>query len=188
MRRISTVFMAGPDLWFPEGPAIIAQKAAMCREAGFEPVVGTGDDLFETERSEVMAREIFARVCQRIRESDALVANLTPFRGPGCDQGVAYAVGFAAALGKPVFAYMNVRSEDEAEARARIEARVGAVRDLHGVWRDDEGCEIEDFGLPENILLWAEARCLYVIVCNDPYDDATGHELCLQTARMYSDD
>ena len=187
MRRISTVFMAGPDRWFPEGPALIAQKADMCREAGFEPVVGGGDDLFETERSEVMAREIFARVCQRIRESDAMVVNLTPWRGPNCDPGTSFEAGFAAALGKPVFAYMNIRNEEEAEARARVEATVGAVRDLHGVWRDDDGCEIEDFGLAENLMLWAEARCLYVIVCQDPYEDLTGLELCLHAARMYAE-
>ena len=39
-------------------------------------------DLVETERSEVMAREIFASVCQQVRNADALVANLTPWRGP----------------------------------------------------------------------------------------------------------
>ena len=33
----------------------------------------------------------------------------------------------------------------------------------------------------------AEARCLYVIVCQDPYEDLTGLELCLHAARMYAE-
>ena len=187
MRPIGSVFLAGPDRWFPDGAALIAEKAALCEAAGFAPVVSKGDGLVETERSEVMAREIFASVCQQVRGADALVANLTPWRGPNADPGTTFETGFAAALGKPVFAYLNVRDENEAEYGSRVEAIFGGTRDERGIWRDGDGCEIEDFGLAENLMLWAEARCLYVIVCQDPYEDLTGLELCLHAARMYAE-
>ena len=72
-----------------------------------------------------MAREIYADSIARLRQCDAVVANLTPWRGPGADPGTAFEVGFAAALGKPVLAYLNVADEDEADHRARVEALFG---------------------------------------------------------------
>jgi nucleoside 2-deoxyribosyltransferase len=188
MRRIGSVFLAGPDRWFPDGAGLVERKRALCETAGFTPVVGGADGLVETQPSEAMAREIYARVLERLRGADALIANLTPWRGPGCDPATAFEAGFASALGKPVFAYLNVTDEDDAEHRDRVEALIGAAQDENGVWRDGDGCEIEDFGLAENLMLWAEARCLYVIVTPEPFEDLTGLELCLHAARLYSDE
>ncbi len=92
-----------------------------------------------------------------------------------------------AALGKPVFAYMNVQGEDEAELRNRIENEMGLELDRSGVWRDGFGGLIEDYGLPEDLMLWAEARRLFVIATADIYGDVTGFELCLEAVKLYSD-
>ena len=187
MRRIDTVFLAGPDLWFPDAADLIARKVALCEAAGLAALVGGGDDLVETERSEAMAREIYAGVLERLRAADAVIVNLTPWRGPNADPGTAFEAGFAAALGKPVFAYLNVASEEEAEYRGRVEAMIGAAPGEDGRWRDMDEGEIEDFDLPENVMLWAEARRFYVIVTPDPLHDLNGVELCLEAMRMYSD-
>ena len=116
-----------------------------------------------------------------------MIANLTPWRGPGCDPAAAYMAGFAAALGKPVFAYMNLADEDEADHRDRVEAYIGAVLDEEGRWRDPDGAEIEDLGLPEASLLWAEARRFYVVVTPQPLEELSGLELCLEALRLYAD-
>lgn len=187
MRRIETIFLAGPDLWYPDAKTLLARKHAMCEAAGFAPLAARGAELVETDRSEAMAREIYAGVLERLRGADALIANLSPWRGPGADPGAAFEVGFAAALGKPVFAYLNVAEEDDAEYRGRVEAVVGAVRDEDGRWRDADGAEVEDFDLPENLMLWGEARRFYVIVTPDPEGDLTGLELCLEAVRLYSE-
>ncbi|MGE5502673.1 MAG: nucleoside 2-deoxyribosyltransferase, partial [Ignavibacteriales bacterium] len=55
------------------------------------------------------------------------------------------------------------------------------------VWRDGDGCLIEDFGLPESLMLWGEARRLFLIVTDDQLHDLTGLELCLDAVRLYSD-
>lgn len=47
---------------------------------------------------------------------------------------------------------------------------------------------IEDFGLPETTMLWAEARRLFVIVTQDVMSDVTGLQLCLQALREYVDE
>jgi nucleoside 2-deoxyribosyltransferase len=141
----------------------------------------------ETENSEAMAREIYADRVQRLRLADAAILNFTPWRGPHCDVGAAFEAGFMAALGKPVFAYLNVQSEDEADLRNRIENDMGLELDRTGVWRDGFGAEIEDFGLPENLMLWAEARKLFVVVTDDVFGDLTGFEMCLDAVKLYSD-
>ena len=187
MRRITSVFLAGPDLWFPQGEVLIAQKREMTEQAGFIGVAGREGPLTETLNTEAMAREIYADTLIRLRSCEAVIANLTPWRGPGCDPGTAFEVGFAAALGLPVFAYLNVGSEAEADYQARVEAYVGAELDADGRWRDPEGCEVEDFGLPEGLMLWAEVRRLVAIVTPDPLGDLTGLEVCLDQLGLYAD-
>ena len=187
MRRIATVFLAGPDVFFRDAPDLFARKHAMCAAAGFVALSADDADLVEDEPSEAMAREIYAAAAARLRRADALIANLTPWRGPGCDPGTAFEAGFAAGLGKPVFAYMNVPIEEDAEYRSRVLDFVGGEVGHDGRWRDAEGAEIEDFGLPESLMLWAEARRLYVIVTPDPLFDLTGLELCLEAMKLYAD-
>jgi nucleoside 2-deoxyribosyltransferase len=187
MRRIASVFLAGPDLFFPDAVDHFARKHAMCEAAGFTALSAHAAELVEAEPSEAMAREIYASAVASLRRADALIANLSPWRGPGCDAGTAFETGFAAGLGKPVFAYMNVAEEDDAEQRWRVLEWVGGDIGADGRWRDSDGAEIEDFGLPESLMLWAEARRLYVIVTPDPVFDLTGLELCLQAMKLYAD-
>ena len=133
------------------------------------------------------ARSLYAEALGDLRKADALIANLTPWRGPSCDPATAFLAGFASALKKPVFAYLNIQDEEEADLRGRIERVFGAGPDLTGRWRDALDCEIEDFYLPETLMLWAEARRFYVIVTPEPLTDLHGFEFCLEALRAYSD-
>jgi nucleoside 2-deoxyribosyltransferase len=187
MRRIASLYIGGPDIALPDADAVLAEKRKACANKGFVPVLASDTVLVETEASEAMAREIYADRVQRLRLADAAILNLTPWRGPNCDVGVAFEAGYMAALGKPVFAYLNVETEEDAELRGRIEAEMGLEMDRRGVWRDGFGGAIEDFGLPEDLMLWAEARKLFVIVTDDIYGDLTGFGMCLDAVKLYSD-
>ena len=187
MRRIASLYLGGPDNALETADALLAQKRMLCAGRGFVPVFASDSVLVETDPSEAMAREIYADRVQRLRLADAAILNLTPWRGPNCNVGTAFEAGFMAALGKPVFAYMNVQSEEDAELRGRIEAEMGLELDRQGVWRDGFGGEIEDFGLPEDLMLWGEARRLFVVVTPDVFGDLTGFEMCLDAVKLYSD-
>ena len=187
MRRISTVFLAGPDVFYPDAPDLFARKHALCTAAGFTGLSADEADIVEQEPSEAMAREIYAAAIARLRRADAVIGNFTPWRGPGADPAVAFEAGVASGLGKPVLAYMNVPVEEDAEYRSRVLDFVGGDLGPDGRWRDSDGGEIEDFGLPESLMLWAEARRLYVIVTADPLFDLTGLELCLEAMKLYAD-
>jgi nucleoside 2-deoxyribosyltransferase len=187
MRPVRSIHLAVPAA--PPGQAqVLAEEARMmCEAAGFTAMGLDADPLIETSPSEAMAREIYAHRLARMRQADAAIVNLSPFRGPHCDPAIGFEAGFFSGMGKPVFAYMNLLTEEEAELRARVEAYVGAERDGEGVWRDDLGAPIEDYGLPESLILWAEARRLYVIVTPDPETDLTGLQLCLDALKLYAD-
>src|ERR1700757_2443550 len=120
MRRIASLYIGGPDAAMPDGPRLLAEKRMLCQAKGFVPILPSESILVETEPSEAMAREIYADRVQRLRLADAAILNLTPWRGRGGARGPAFEAGFLAARGKPVFAYLNVEEEDEAELKARI--------------------------------------------------------------------
>ncbi|MBP7705326.1 MAG: nucleoside 2-deoxyribosyltransferase [Caulobacter sp.] len=188
MRRVENLYLAGPEVWFPNVGAHFALRQHLCAEAGFEMLLPDTSAMREMEPGEIMAREIYAERVARMRAADAGIINLTPWRGPASDPGAAFEAGFLAGQGKPVFAWMNIPAEEDAEYRDRVDAHLGAQLDEDGVWRDGEGALIEDFGLPETAMLWAEARRLFVIVTPDTMGDVTGLQLCLEALREYVDE
>ena len=183
--RIKTLYLAGPQLQRP-GEALAEAMRLLCDAAGFEALTLDVAALVERTHSEAMAREIYAERLARMRAADAGIIDLSPSRGPHCDPAAAFEAGFMAALGKPVFAYLNVGEEDDADLVSRVDAHVGIEMDEGGVLRDDVGAAVEDYGLPESLMLWAEARRLYVIVTPDVHTDLTGLELCLEAVKLYA--
>jgi nucleoside 2-deoxyribosyltransferase len=187
MRRVSNLYIAGPDCWYPDAAVHRERQSLLAAMAGFtvlEPVM-LGAEV--RDGGELAARAIYAERMARLRQADAGIVNLTPFRGPGADAAATFEMGFLAALGKPLVGWMNVGDELDADYRERVEAWMGARPDEAGVWRDGEDCEIEDLGLPEATMLWAEARRLFVIETEDPQHDLTGFEMCLEALKLYAD-
>ncbi len=185
MRRIETVYLAGPDAQAPDAAAVLAAKRAQVEAAGFSASGPVAPDA-SAERDEIAARSAYADTLARLREADAVIANLSPWRGPSADASTAFEVGFAAALGKPVFAYANVTDEAEADVLGRVQAWIGAQEGDDGRWTDADGAAVEDMGFPETLMLWAEARRFYVVVTPDPFAETAGLELCLQALQLYA--
>ncbi len=186
MRPVRSLWLAGPEAWLPDSEAQAARQRALCLESGLEAITpaqmppGEGGD-------ELEARHFYAQRMAQLRQADAGVVNLTPFRGPSADTATVFEAGVLAGLGKPIFAYLNVTNEMQAEYVARVDTLLGATLDEAGAWRDGDGCLIEDQGLPETVMLWGEARRLFVIVTQDPLRDLTGLELCLEALALYAE-
>lgn len=174
------LYLAGPEVFLPDGVAVGRAKIALCAEFGF-----TG--LYALDAPEPAPRDapgIYQTCLAMMRQADAAIANLTPFRGSGADPGTAMEVGFLVASGKPVWAYSNVSAT--LEARVRADAGARATRDPDGGWRDADGLSIEAFGLAENLML-ACATPVPIVVHDAPaaqrYGDLTAFRICLEHAR-----
>ena len=61
-----------------------------------------------------------------MRGCDAMIVNLTPFRGPSADVGSAYEMGFMRELGRTIFAYTN----DDRPPLDRVATICGAAASL----------------------------------------------------------
>ncbi|CAJ0806498.1 MULTISPECIES: nucleoside 2-deoxyribosyltransferase [Ralstonia] len=143
------IYLAGPDLFFPDAEARYDALKDLCARYGLEGVAPTDGQTFPIEPTAACARRIREHDLSQLRSADAVLANITPFNGLEPDSGTAYEIGFAAALGMPVVAYCL----DGLDTRTRT-LRAGRLLNVHG--RDDEGLLVENFGLHANLMLCAE--------------------------------
>jgi nucleoside 2-deoxyribosyltransferase len=142
------VYLAGPEVFLPNATDVGARKVAMCKVQGIVGLFPLDNELdLAGLAGEDQARAIARANEELMGAADALIANLTPFRGPSMDCGTAYEVGFMRALGRPVFGYTS--------SVADYRARVGEFRRAAGSWRDGDHADtaVEDFGLAENLMV-----------------------------------
>ncbi|MFD2030911.1 nucleoside 2-deoxyribosyltransferase [Ancylobacter dichloromethanicus] len=138
------LYLAGPEVFRPDAAAAGKRLKQIAQRAGAEGV-------FPLDGEPVHDAEAIKRRCsEMIDAADAVVANITPFRGHHMDPGTAWEIGYAEARGKPVHLWSN----DPRPLRDRIPA--GVELDADG-WRDDDGHLVEDFELAENLMIAADA-------------------------------
>jgi nucleoside 2-deoxyribosyltransferase len=176
------IYLAGPDVFLPDALYIGKQKRDICHRHGVSGLypLDTAVDLSAHDASLRIFRELEAMM----DASDAIIANLTPFRGPGADPGTVYELGYIVGRGKPCFAYCNDPAP-YAERAARFTTVTGAS-DKRLIDRD--GLTVEDFGLPDNLMM-IHALDLHgapLVLPNarpaDIWHDLTAFEACVRLA------
>ena len=130
------VYLAGPDVFRPDRDRLFRVRALFCRTYGLEPLIPVDPEA-------TTAAAIYRANVRRLDGCDGVVANLSPFRGPHCDVGTAWEVGYAVARGTPVWAFSDVA----VPLRARMSPHAAEA----GV--DALGMVIEDYGLPDNLMI-----------------------------------
>lgn len=137
------IYLAGPEVFFaePEHQAIVTAKKRILADYGFEGVDPLDTAL--TLPAEEPAREhgfrIFRANRSLMNSCDAIIANLTPFRGLSADPGTVYEVGYMIGLGKVAFGFsLDHRSYYQ---------RAG------GLAKDGQGHAVEPFGLADNLMI-----------------------------------
>lgn len=158
--KIQTIYLAGPDVFEPDALAQGERLKALCAAFGFEGLFPLDNLIGDHDHPHRTAEAIRRANLDLIRRADAVLANLNPFRGFEPDSGTVYEVGFAEALGKPVFAY----AADRRHMLERLRAHQGLPADAA---RCADGKQIESFALSHNLMF---AHCLVA-------DDARG---CLE--------
>ena len=182
------VYLAGPEVFLPDAVGQGEKKKALCAEYGFDGVFPLdGAYTVSSPPTEEEGLAIARGNEELIRGSDLLIANLTPFRGPSADVGTVYEVGFARAVGLPVYGYTN----ELPDFLARTASATGALPDAEGVVRDGDGMALEDFGLVDNLMVDGGVRAAgqgIVVVPgvprNERFTDLKGFAACLRGAQQ----
>jgi nucleoside 2-deoxyribosyltransferase len=175
------IYLAGPDVFLPDALQIGRQKAAICahhRLSGVYPL-DSSVDLASAEASLAIFRgnEAMMDACE------AIIANLTPFRGPGADAGTVYELGYMAGTGKLCLGYSNDPAPYAERAR-----RFTTVSAEGGRLVDSEGLTVEDFGLADNLMMIHALElhgCPLVMPREKPADvwhELAAFEVCVRLA------
>lgn len=141
-----SIYLAGPGVFRQDAADFADALKQVCAAHGLAPLWPLDNEVAAASKAEQAAAIRRANEAM-IRIADAVVAEISPFRGPNMDPGTAYEIGFALALGKPVFAW-------SAEPRTLLVRTVDDVAREHGgVVYDHAWFAIEDFGLGENLMI-----------------------------------
>ncbi|WP_315830915.1 nucleoside 2-deoxyribosyltransferase [Bradyrhizobium prioriisuperbiae] len=146
------VYLAGPGVFRSDVAEFATVLKQLCRQHGLVPLWPMDNDIAPEADKARQADHIRRANEDMIRRADAVLAELTPFRGPNMDPGTAYEIGFAVALGKPVFAWTP-------DGHTLLERTVNATSvNRGGVIYDADNFAIEDFGLSENLMIATSVR------------------------------
>jgi len=142
---MKTIYLAGPDVFEPDPFAAGETLKQLCTEYGFEGLFPLDNAIEDFDHPHKTAEAIRQANIDLIRRADIVMANLNPFRGFEPDSGTVYEVGFAEALGKPVFAYAADRRHMPERLRAHQQLAPDALQCR-------EGKSIESFALSHNLM------------------------------------
>ena len=105
-QRTTKGLLAGPGVFCPDALAYGAALQASCARRGLRGLYPL-DNSVTPGTPEAMAAEIFRGNVAMIDEAQAIVADISPFRGPNMDPGTAWEIGYGAAWGLPIFAWSS---------------------------------------------------------------------------------
>lgn len=146
MSALPKVYLAGPAVFHPAAKHLFDYLKDVCAQhglAGVAPLDGLAELPAEQQAAAIRRANI-----DKLNDCRAVIACISPFRGPGADAGTAWEMGYAEARGLPVVAW----SEDTAPYLARV----AHDRDDDGrVFCRQHGMQVEDFGLVDNLMLTA---------------------------------
>jgi nucleoside 2-deoxyribosyltransferase len=175
------IYLAGPDVFLPDAVEIGRRKVDICAAHGLTGLypLDNAIDLTAPDAS----RQIFAGNEAMMDQADAIIANLTPFRGAGADPGTVYELGYMAGRRKFCLAYSN----DGTTYADRV-GRSMHVTSEGGRLVDAQGLTVEDFGLVDNLMMIHALElhgCPLVTPTEPPADiwhDLAAFETCVRMA------
>ncbi len=178
---MTKVYLAGPDVFLPDAVDIGRRKVALCAQHGLIGLYPL-ENAIDRAASDA-SLQIFRGNEAMMIEADAIIANLTPFRGPGADAGTVYELGYMAGRGKLCLGYSN----DPSSYADRVGEFTGVIsRD--GRLVDASGLTVENFGLTDNLMMIHALDlhgCALVTPRQAPADiwhDLTAFESCARMA------
>ena len=176
------IYLAGPDVFLPDALAIGQRKQDICARHGLTGLYPLDNTIELAAR--LPSLQIFKGNEAMMEAADAIIANLTPFRGPGADPGTVYELGYMAGRGRLCLAYCN----DPTPYAGRVASLTAVKRAPDNRLVDADGLTVEDFGLPDNLMmihaleLHGRPLVLPRKRPDDAWRDLTSFEACVRLA------
>jgi len=143
MAKPRRIYLAGPEVFFPaeEHQAIVAEKKRLLLGHGLIGIDPLDTELSSSDNESKFRRgHRIYRANRKLMDScDAIIANLTPFRGISADPGTVFEVGYMIGQGKRAFGF----TLDNRYYRERA----------GGADMDKLGHNIEDFEMSDNLMI-----------------------------------
>ncbi len=180
------IYLGGPDTTFHHSHKTGARKKALCAERGFEGLWPLDNPIPEKADGSPQDAEIYRKILTLMETSHCAIFNLSAFRGPAADDRTAFELGYAIALGKPCFGYVN----DPMTISERT-AQLGLVDydEAKGEWRVGHGQLVENWGHPQNLMIANAIRQsghdIVRAPKSCPIDDLAGFETCLTQVMVH---
>jgi len=175
------VYLAGPEVFLPDAIDIGRRKVELCARHGLTGLYPLDNAV---DLSAADASLAIFKACEAAMDAaDAIIANLTPFRGAGADPGTVYELGYMAGRGKLCLGYSN----DPAVYADRVR-HLTDVTKRHGRLVDADGLTVEDFGLGDNLMMMHALDCYGRALVTPPqrpadiWHDLTAFETCVRLA------
>jgi nucleoside 2-deoxyribosyltransferase len=141
------IYLAGPDVFLPDALEIGRRKVDICARHGLTGLYPLDNAVDSAANGASLT--IFKSNEAMMESADAIIANLTPFRGPSADAGTVYELGYMAGRDKLCLAYSN----DPATYADRVARRHQLTTAPDGRLLDAEGLTVEEFGLSDNLMM-----------------------------------
>jgi len=146
------VYLAGPEVFLPNAREVLDKKIALTRAAGLIPVTPGDLEIPPAPTPRQFAENISAIDEQMMNSADAIIANLTPFRGVAADSGTVYELGFMCGQGKPAFAYSNTTADHYQRVLAYYGGKLTTADDGSRP-RGADGLSVENHQMNDNLML-----------------------------------
>lgn len=148
------VYLAGPDVFLPNAFDIAQKQRELCIAYSFEPLHPFDNEVDLTQKAEAMHAIYRGNVAQ-IERCHIVIANCNFFRGGCIDDGTAYELGYANALKKPTYGYIErLMSLEDRMPLYYPCFKTGAGRVI-----DKDGFLVENFGGSINLMMQCGMYC-----------------------------
>ncbi len=138
LNKTPRIYLAGPEVFRKDAIECGINMEKICAEYGLEGMYPL-DNAVPSEMEEP-AKWIYDANVHMITMADAVIANITPFRGPHADIGTGFEIGFARGIGIPTILWSN-------EPKL-LQDRIPTIDE-----RDAQGNLVEQFNLAENLMI-----------------------------------
>ena len=175
------VYLAGPDVFLPDAVEIGRGKVGLCVRYGLTGLFPLDNEVDADASNPSL--QIFHGNQAMMNEAVAIIANLTPFRGPGADAGTVYELGYMAGRGKLCLGYSNDPFLYADRVREFTKVTLGDAS-----LKDAQGLTVENFDLSDNLMIIHALDlhgCALVTPPQRPSDiwrDLTSFEICVRMA------